>query len=484
MTPEPEVSVRTNVNYQAEEIKPLEVTPNSETLNDLMPQLRNSNGTNGAGTDSMLGSSDAYKLRSDSAYTVGAEGAQGTWGVAKAILGPGASNAEIADYNNRLLSLNKWAAKSLQLGDTLVLPTADTQIDSKYVQSVSDNYMQSRASAQAAADAPALTAYMTKLKAVYGSADAIIADSRDVMKYPTSAEDFALVKARVLAAEGAAMPDALAAIPKFVVNEIPRTAMDLVKAGTVLAGALGEANCDLAGVRGSNAFANSLHDAASMPDGNVWAYSNDTQRMMGDTLHSTVGPLVFSGEVNMISRAGVYGFDVLKSSSLFVNDLGREAGAFNLGSLLSSSNMGETANALRVEVRNGYSYTLDDLNRATRIEGDLVSNPLQGRNVQAQLQAGGIDRLATDEGGHFIGRRFDGPLDDFNHFAQDMNFNRGAYKSLENSWQRALDNGSSVYVDISNNYLENSLRPHSLDIRYTIDGVPYQKSFFNRVGGR
>jgi hypothetical protein len=92
--------------------------------------------------------------------------------------------------------------------------------------------------------------------------------------------------------------------------------------------------------------------------------------------------------------------------------------------------------------------------------------------------------LLSDEGGHFIGRRFDGPLDDFNHFAQNMNFNRGAYKIVENSWQRALDSGSSVKFDIVPKYLGNSLRPHTIDVIYWIDGVPYQKSFFNRPGGK
>lgn len=142
------------------------------------------------------------------------------------------------------------------------------------------------------------------------------------------------------------------------------------------------------------------------------------------------------------------------------------------------------AAALRTEVRNGYSYTLDDLNRQTRIEGNLLSNPAQSRNARAQLQAGGEFRLSTDEGGHFVGRRFDGPLDDFNHFAQDMNFNRGAYKRLENTWQRALDNGQSVYIDIKPSYPGASLRPESLDVLYKIDDVPYTKSFFNRQGGK
>jgi hypothetical protein len=49
--------------------------------------------------------------------------------------------------------------------------------------------------------------------------------------------------------------------------------------------------------------------------------------------------------------------------------------------------------------------------------------------------------LTTDEGGHYIGRRFNGPTDEFNHFAQDISFNRGEYKRLENKWHRALNEG-------------------------------------------
>lgn len=65
-----------------------------------------------------------------------------------------------------------------------------------------------------------------------------------------------------------------------------------------------------------------------------------------------------------------------------------------------------------------------------------------------------------------------------------MNLNRGAYKSLENSWQRALDRGSSVDINITPHYPGSSLRPQSLDITYTVDGVPYQKTFMNRPGGQ
>jgi hypothetical protein len=93
--------------------------------------------------------------------------------------------------------------------------------------------------------------------------------------------------------------------------------------------------------------------------------------------------------------------------------------------------------------------------------------------------------LATDQGGHFIGRRFDGPMDDFNHFAQNGNFNNGAYKSLENSWQRAIEQGKSVEVDIAPTYPGDSLRPSSITVKQWIDGIPEDPiSFGNNVGGK
>jgi hypothetical protein len=41
----------------------------------------------------------------------------------------------------------------------------------------------------------------------------------------------------------------------------------------------------------------------------------------------------------------------------------------------------------------------------------MVLNPSQGRNKAAHLKAGGKDRRPTDVGGHYLGRRFNGPLD-------------------------------------------------------------------------
>ena len=144
----------------------------------------------------------------------------------------------------------------------------------------------------------------------------------------------------------------------------------------------------------------------------------------------------------------------------------------------------DTAN-WTTEVRNGYTYSLDQQQRTRRVQGTLTGNPAQKRNTTAQLAAGGADRKTSDEGGHWIGRRFNGPKEAFNHFAQDRNFNRGKFKALENAWQRALDKGQQVVLDFKEiRYPEGSLRPSELRIDYTVDGVPYKVVFKNAAAAK
>lgn len=137
----------------------------------------------------------------------------------------------------------------------------------------------------------------------------------------------------------------------------------------------------------------------------------------------------------------------------------------------------------RVVTKNGYTYHLDEKGRVTKVEGDLKLNKGQGRNTTAQKQAGGPDRLPDDQGGHYIGRRFDGPKDDFNHFAQNGNFNNSAYRKLENSWERAIKDGKSVRVEISPSFKGDSLRPDTLKVRQWIDGKPKPAKIFRNAPG-
>jgi uncharacterized protein YigE (DUF2233 family) len=92
------------------------------------------------------------------------------------------------------------------------------------------------------------------------------------------------------------------------------------------------------------------------------------------------------------------------------------------------------------------------------------------RSRTNQARAGGADRRTSDDGGHYIAARFNGPTDAFNHFAQDANFNRGRYRALEDQWARAQRMGKKVTVSIVPHYREESTRPFEIDASFTIDG--------------
>lgn len=116
---------------------------------------------------------------------------------------------------------------------------------------------------------------------------------------------------------------------------------------------------------------------------------------------------------------------------------------------------------------NGYRYTIDESGRVSEVEGDLRLE-MGERDAVAQRNAGGEFRRETDDGGHFIGNRFDGPNGDINMFAQNSNFNRGGYKSMENGWARELEKGNDVHVKIAPIYQEETVRPHVIMGEYTV----------------
>ena len=135
--------------------------------------------------------------------------------------------------------------------------------------------------------------------------------------------------------------------------------------------------------------------------------------------------------------------------------------------------------ASKVKEVNGYKYTTDKLGRTVTAEGDLKLKPETGRNKKLQKEAGGKDRLKTDDGGHIIGRQFggEGKLD---LVAQDSILNKGPYNRLESKWADALRNGDQVRVKIDAKYSGNSLRPDSFKVNYSINGEKFKVNFSNK----
>lgn len=130
-------------------------------------------------------------------------------------------------------------------------------------------------------------------------------------------------------------------------------------------------------------------------------------------------------------------------------------------------------------VRNGYEYLIDAQQRTRRVSGILTLNNERRRSRMAQAQAGGHERRTSDHGGHYIARRFNGPTEAFNHFAQDASFNRGRYRALENQWARAKRAGKRVTVKIVPVYDGRSQRPSAINVWFRIDGDEESLNFPN-----
>ena len=111
----------------------------------------------------------------------------------------------------------------------------------------------------------------------------------------------------------------------------------------------------------------------------------------------------------------------------------------------------------------------------------LASDPQRSRSSQSA--AGGSNRLTTDDGGHYIAARFNGPTDTFNHFAQDANFNRGGYRVLESGWANDIKAGKQVYVAITPTYDGSSKHPTAIRVTYSVNGSRETRLFPNSSKG-
>lgn len=130
---------------------------------------------------------------------------------------------------------------------------------------------------------------------------------------------------------------------------------------------------------------------------------------------------------------------------------------------------------------NDYVYKTDSEGRVASVEGELRLEQAD-RNTYQQGKA--ADRgLPGDQGGHWIASIFDGPGEAINLYPQNGNFNMGEWRSLEHTWQEALEQGKHVEVKIEGVYNDDSVRPDRIMVRYSIDGDAVTRSFFNRPGG-
>lgn len=123
--------------------------------------------------------------------------------------------------------------------------------------------------------------------------------------------------------------------------------------------------------------------------------------------------------------------------------------------------------------RNGYQYEKDRNGNIVEAKGELRLEE-SVRNKTAQRLAGGENRLPTDDGGHLVANRFGGSGELDNLVAMDRTLNRGEWKVMENSWERALVEGNDVSFIIKPKYWYSS-RPYAFKV---IDYIGEQRHVY------
>lgn len=133
--------------------------------------------------------------------------------------------------------------------------------------------------------------------------------------------------------------------------------------------------------------------------------------------------------------------------------------------------------------KEGYRYTTDDRGRISSVEAKLELGKAR-RNRYAQKIVGREDRLPNDEGGHLIASIFKGSGDIDNLVPMNAMLNRSEYKTLENTWKKALEEGKEVTIKVKPIYEGQSVRPSEFKINYSIDGKKYSERLINYSGGK
>ena len=115
-----------------------------------------------------------------------------------------------------------------------------------------------------------------------------------------------------------------------------------------------------------------------------------------------------------------------------------------------------------------YYYGNDDYGKIVRGNLELKSGE---RDPVEQRRVGGESRLPDDQGGHYIGTRFNGAPDSRNMDAVNGNLNQSSYKIMENQWANELKDGNKVFVHVEGHTGQESERP---DVIYGYSIVEYK----------
>lgn len=140
---------------------------------------------------------------------------------------------------------------------------------------------------------------------------------------------------------------------------------------------------------------------------------------------------------------------------------------------------GDALKANNTFEKNGYKYKTDNQGRVVSAEGKLrLKDPEYVRDME-EINKGDQNYKKTDDRGHLIAHQFGGSDKLENIVPMDAKLNQGDFASLENSLAKAVENGSDVKLKVEPRYTDNTNRPSSFRVSYTINGEKTVRTFKN-----
>ena len=133
---------------------------------------------------------------------------------------------------------------------------------------------------------------------------------------------------------------------------------------------------------------------------------------------------------------------------------------------------------------NEFKYTTDDKRRITSWEGEPKYEPDNERDISAQTESGGEDRMEGDDGGHLEARILGGSSGSENIVPMRDTVNRGDYKKSENEIVEAKKQGKDVQDSGKVIYDGVSTRPTKIERTYIIDGEKNELKVDNVEGSK
>ncbi|WP_229445345.1 DNA/RNA non-specific endonuclease [Massilia sp. Leaf139] len=185
----------------------------------------------------------------------------------------------------------------------------------------------------------------------------------------------------------------------------------------------------------------------------------------GKFLQAEVGYSRGQGVTLATGDGKVYGsLDTTNIAAGLYPRIAKQAGAVSLGrfGLISET---------RTVGKNTATFFFDANGQVKSVKGSLIEDFGGGKRSSAEVSEQSVAALSGksgDQGGHLTAYRFLPEQGAINLFPQNGNFNMGAFKTIENDYARAVNNGYRVEFQHDLLDFDANMRPQSIEVKYEV----------------